>query len=84
MYPRGALAMAKASAPNTGGSQFFLVYADSQLPPDYTIFGTVAEPGIRVLEKIAAAGDDGAYAATAGGGKPKLATTLQTVTVAQP
>ena len=84
VYPRGTLAMAKASAPNSGGSQFFLVYADSQLPPDYTIFGTVAEPGIQVLEKIAAAGDDGAYAATAGGGKPKLPTTLQTVTVAQP
>ena len=31
-YPRGTLAMAKTSAPNSGGSQFFLVYADSTLP----------------------------------------------------
>ncbi len=84
IYPRGSIAMAKTSSPNSGGSQFFLVYADSQLPPDYTIFGTVAEPGIKVLEKIAAAGDDGSLDSSAGGGKPKLATSLQTVTVTQP
>ncbi len=82
VYPRGAVAMANTGSPDSGGSQFFLVYADSQLPPKYTIFGTIAEPGIKVLEKIAAAGDDGSI--SAGGGKPKLATTIQSVTLTAP
>jgi len=54
-YPRGTVAMANAG-PNTNGSQFFLVYADSQLPPDYTVFGTIDEPGLAVLDQIAAGG----------------------------
>jgi len=55
-YPRGTLAMAKTSQPNSGGSQFFLVYKDSTLPPDYTVFGTIDEAGMAVLDKIIAAG----------------------------
>jgi peptidyl-prolyl cis-trans isomerase B (cyclophilin B) len=65
-YPRGTLAMANAG-PGTNGSQFFLVYKDSQLPPNYTVFGTIDETGLATLDKIAAAG-------TADGGqdgKPK-------------
>ena len=63
-YPRGTLAMANAG-PGTNGSQFFLVYKDSQLPPQYTAFGTIDETGLATLDKIAAAGvkgggDDGA------------------------
>jgi len=53
-YPRGTVAMAN-SGPGTNGSQFFLVYADSQLPPSYTPFGTITA-GLDVLEKVAAAG----------------------------
>ncbi|HEY4008398.1 MAG TPA: peptidylprolyl isomerase [Pseudonocardia sp.] len=83
IYPAGTIAMAKTDAPNSGGSQFFLVYADSQLPPTYTVFGTIGEPGLKVLQKIAAAGDDGSMASSAGGGKPKLATTIQTVSAGQ-
>jgi len=66
LYPRGTLAMANAG-PGTNGSQFFLVYKDSQLPPNYTVFGTIDETGLATLDKIAAAG-------TADGtpdGKPK-------------
>lgn len=55
VYPRGTVAMAN-SGPNTNGSQFFLVYADSQLPPGYTVFGTIQADGLDTLEKIAAAG----------------------------
>jgi peptidyl-prolyl cis-trans isomerase B (cyclophilin B) len=33
VYPRGVLAMANTGQPNSGGSQFFLVYGDSTLPP---------------------------------------------------
>lgn len=60
LYPRGTLAMANAG-PGTNGSQFFLVYQDSQLPPGYTVFGTIDETGLATLDKIAAAGTaDGA------------------------
>ena len=56
IYPRGTLAMANAGQPGTNGSQFFLVYKDSQLPPQYTAFGTIDETGLATLDKIAAAG----------------------------
>jgi peptidyl-prolyl cis-trans isomerase B (cyclophilin B) len=58
VYPRGTLAMAN-SGPNTNGSQFFLVYRDSLLPPAYTIFGTISETGLAVVEKIASGGVSG-------------------------
>jgi peptidyl-prolyl cis-trans isomerase B (cyclophilin B) len=52
---RGALAMANAG-PNTNGSQFFLVFADSRLRPNYTIFGTADRLGLKALDRVAAAG----------------------------
>lgn len=54
-YERGVVAMANAG-PETGGSQFFLVYGDSTLRPAYTIFGTVDPAGLTVLDEVAAAG----------------------------
>ncbi|MFF9104246.1 peptidylprolyl isomerase [Streptomyces rubrogriseus] len=56
VYPAGTVAMANTGQPDSGGSQFFLVYQDSQLPPSYTPFGTVSKEGMAVLKKIAAAG----------------------------
>jgi len=55
LYPRGTLAMANAG-PGTNGSQFFMVYKDSQLPPQYTVFGTIQADGLATLDKIAKAG----------------------------
>jgi peptidyl-prolyl cis-trans isomerase B (cyclophilin B) len=78
-YPRGTLAMAKTSAPNSGGSQFFLVYADSTLPPDYTVFGRIDEAGLATIDKVAAAGADDSNGA--GDGKPKTPVEIQKVTV---
>ena len=70
LYPRGTLAMANAG-PGTNGSQFFLVYKDSMLPPNYTVFGTIDETGLATLDKIAAGG-------VAGGGQDgKPATDVQ-------
>lgn len=55
-YPAGTVAMANAG-PNTNGSQFFICWKDTRLPPLYTPFGKVTG-GLNVLQKIAAAGDD--------------------------
>ncbi|HTM85474.1 MAG TPA: peptidylprolyl isomerase, partial [Mycobacterium sp.] len=57
-YPRGTLAMANAG-PGTNGSQFFLVYQDSMLPPQYTVFGKIQQDGLATLDKIAEAGVKG-------------------------
>lgn len=50
-YPKGTVAMAN-SGPNTNGSQFFLVYADTTLPPNYSIWGVITK-GFEIVEKIA-------------------------------
>ncbi|WP_328667076.1 peptidylprolyl isomerase [Streptomyces sp. NBC_00328] len=70
VYPAGTVAMANqynaqtGQGRNTGGSQFFLVYQDSPLPPDYTPFGTISKDGMKVLKKIATAGAQAADPAT--------------------
>ena len=77
-YPAGTLAMANAG-PDTNGSQFFLVFRDSQFPPSYTVFGTIDEAGLETIDAIAAEGNDGAH--PAGGGAPNKAVTIEKVTV---
>jgi peptidyl-prolyl cis-trans isomerase B (cyclophilin B) len=73
-YPAGTLAMANAG-PNTNGSQFFLVYKNSQLPPNYTPFGHITG-GTDVLQNIASGGTkDGS-----GDGAPATDIVLQSVT----
>ncbi|MRH87316.1 peptidylprolyl isomerase [Nocardia sp. SYP-A9097] len=81
-YKRGVLAMANAGPDpmdggGTNGSQFFLVYGDSKLPPQYTMFGTVDEAGLATLDKIAAAGVQGG----GGDGKPVDDVTIQSVRI---
>lgn len=78
-YPAGTLAMANTGAPDTNGSQFFLVFRDSQFPPSYTTFGTIDEAGLEVIDEIAKAGNDGAN--PAGGGAPKKPVTIEKVTI---
>ncbi|MFD6463843.1 peptidylprolyl isomerase [Streptomyces roseolus] len=77
-YKRGVLAMANAG-PNTNGSQFFVVYGDSQLPPQYTIFGTVSQDSLAVIDTIAAGGSDDSNGP--GDGKPKVPAEIQSVQV---
>ncbi|SDS01977.1 peptidyl-prolyl cis-trans isomerase B (cyclophilin B) [Nocardioides scoriae] len=55
-YPAGTLAMANAG-PDTNGSQFFLVYADSPLPASYTVFGRMSAAGVAVVKEVAAQGN---------------------------
>ncbi len=77
-YPAGTLAMANAG-PDTNGSQFFLVFRDSQFPPSYNVFGTIDDAGLEVLTKIAAVGNDNSN--PAGGGAPNKDVTIEKVTV---
>jgi peptidyl-prolyl cis-trans isomerase B (cyclophilin B) len=68
-YPAGTVAMANAG-PGTAGSQFFIVYGDTTLPPNYTIWGEVTS-GLDIVERVAGAGvagggTDGAPAAPIG------------------
>jgi peptidyl-prolyl cis-trans isomerase B (cyclophilin B) len=53
-YPKGTVAMAEPAG-GQAGSQFFLVYKDTTLPPDYTIVGEITK-GLDVVQKIADAG----------------------------
>jgi len=74
-YPAGTIAMANAG-PGTGGSQFFIVYDDTTLPGDYTVFGKVTS-GLDIVKAVAQAG-------TADGsadGKPKQAVFIESATV---
>jgi cyclophilin family peptidyl-prolyl cis-trans isomerase len=80
-YPRGTIAMANSGTPNSTGSQFFLCFTDTQLSPDYTAVGTVDEAGLAVLDTIAAAGNDGSFEPSPGGGAPNTPVTINTMTV---
>ncbi|MEH3155334.1 MAG: peptidylprolyl isomerase [Gordonia paraffinivorans] len=103
VYPRGTVAIAnsyqvgqggQAQGQNTGSAQLFLVINDSQLPPNYSVVGSVDASGLPVLDKISKGGitpsirpsqdpNTGAvtYAPTQGDGTPKLTTTIEKATV---
>jgi cyclophilin family peptidyl-prolyl cis-trans isomerase len=80
-YPRGTIAMANSGQPGSTGSQFFLCFTDSQLPPNYTAVGTVDEAGLAVLDQIAAGGNDGSMEPSPGGGAPNTPVTIESMTV---
>ncbi|MFF2326380.1 MULTISPECIES: peptidylprolyl isomerase [unclassified Streptomyces] len=76
-YPAGTVAMANTGQEHTGGSQFFLVYKDSKLPPSYTPFGTMDDASLKAVKEIGAAG----VADGAADGAPKKAVDISKVTV---
>ena len=58
-HKRGILSMARAQNPNSAGSQFFIVVADSNfLDGQYTVFGEVIE-GMEVADRIVNTERDG-------------------------
>lgn len=58
-HTRGVLSMARAMAPNSAGSQFFIMHEDApHLDGQYAAFGKVLE-GMDVVDKIAAVKTDG-------------------------
>ncbi|MFJ8580763.1 peptidylprolyl isomerase [Micromonospora sp. NPDC093277] len=79
-YPEGVIAMANSGQPGSTGSQFFIVYGDSQLDPNYTVLGTITG-GMDLVRQIGAAGDDGAFAEQAGGGHPKKEVVINKLTM---
>ena len=78
-YPRGTIAMAKTQAPGSTGSQFFIVYGDTQLDPSYTVLGTVTK-GMDIVDQVAKAGTDNANGP--GDGHPKKEIDIKTLTMA--
>jgi peptidyl-prolyl cis-trans isomerase B (cyclophilin B) len=76
-YKAGTVAMAN-SGPNTNGSQFFLVFKNTQLPASYTPFGTITS-GLDILQNVAKAGTSCTY--SAGGGVPKEKVVIKSVTI---
>lgn len=73
IYPRGTIAMAN-SGPNTNGSQFFIVYKDSPLAPNYNVVGQVTK-GLEIIDAVAAEG----VAGGAADGKPAQVLELEKV-----
>ncbi|MBW4041441.1 MAG: peptidylprolyl isomerase [Acidobacteria bacterium] len=78
VYPAGTIAMARGTATNSQGSQFFIVYKTSELPaPGYTVFGTVTSGLSALRSAVTSKG-------TADGstdGRPKVTATLGAVVV---
>jgi peptidyl-prolyl cis-trans isomerase B (cyclophilin B) len=82
-YKAGTVAMANsgtnANGSGTNGSQFFLVFKDSTLQPQYTPFGTITS-GLDILQKVAKAGTTCNYSG-AGGGVPKEKVIIDSVSI---
>ena len=78
-YAKGVIAMANSGQPNSTGSEFFIMYVDTTLPPQYSVVGSVTS-GLDVVEKVAAAGNDGSFEPSPGGGAPKLPITIKSMT----
>jgi peptidylprolyl isomerase len=52
-YKRGTVGMARSSDPNSGNSQFFIMFADGDfLNGQYTVWGQVDEAGMACVDKI--------------------------------
>ncbi len=73
-HERGVLSMARAMAPDSAGSQFFIMHKNSShLDGQYAAFGKVIE-GIEVVDEIASVNTDW-------NDKPKVPQTMKKVTV---
>jgi serine/threonine protein kinase/cyclophilin family peptidyl-prolyl cis-trans isomerase len=81
VYPAGTLAMARSTGdPDSMGSQFYLVFADSHVPPDsaggYTVFGRITS-GLDLLRAVGAEGVQSGAAE----GPPEVPVTIERVEI---
>ena len=74
-YPAGVVAMYNKE-PNTNGSQFFIVYENTSMRPEYTIWGKVTK-GLEIVKAIAKEG----VADGTGDGLPKQTIAIERVKV---
>jgi peptidyl-prolyl cis-trans isomerase B (cyclophilin B) len=79
-YKAGTVAMANSGGA-TNGSQFFLVFKNTTLGPDYTPFGTITS-GLDILQNVAKAGTSCTFAG-AGGGVPKDKVVIDSVSISK-
>jgi len=75
-YPTGTVAMANSNSPDTNGSQFFIVYKNTNLPPSYTPFGTIVS-GLNIIQNVAKAGT----VSSSGDGPPKEPVDIKSVMI---
>jgi len=77
-YEIGSVAMAKTQAPDSAGSQFFIITGTdgAALPPEYALFGTVTDGFDTTVEAMAAAG-------TPGAGTPSEPIEIQSIRIVQ-
>ena len=75
MQPSAPSFNATTGAPNSAGAQFFLVYGDSTLPPDYSVIGELDEDGLALVDEVARGGQDGSN--DTGDGHPLTPLTLR-------
>jgi cyclophilin family peptidyl-prolyl cis-trans isomerase len=80
VYPAGIVAMANTGQPDSNGSQFFLVYKTTNLPPSYTPFGTIVS-GLNIVQAVAKAGTDNSN--STGDGHPKEKVQIESVTISK-
>ncbi len=78
-YPAGTIAMANSGAPDSNGSQFFIVFQNTSLSPSYTPFGRVVS-GLDILQNVGKRGF-GPPLSSAGGGAPKEKVEIDSVTI---
>jgi peptidyl-prolyl cis-trans isomerase B (cyclophilin B) len=80
-YDAGILAMANSGTPDSNGSQFFMIYKNSTLPPDYTPFGRIVS-GLNILQNVGSHGF-GKPVNPYGGGPPKEKVQIESVTISK-
>lgn len=80
-YGRGLIAMAKTQNPDSGGSQFFMVFGEAPLPPEYTVFGSISDEGLQTLDKVARGGVDAEKGSGDGTGPPRIEVKFQSIAV---
>jgi peptidyl-prolyl cis-trans isomerase B (cyclophilin B) len=83
VYQAGTVAMAHSDLPDSNGSQFFIVYRDSVLPDQYTVFGQVSA-GLDIVQRVAKAGAVDPTGKPTEDGKPRTTVSITSLTVGTP